>query len=116
MSEEVCSYESAISAAMEAESKGVGVYDMEIAVNIRDCVQEKLQTMKRRKKASEKLRADEAELFRIARDVFRDSAGASSPKSSAESVVECYVRCGLDLNKTVAYTMTSAFACLFRKS
>lgn len=116
MPEESCSYESALSSAIEALDNGVGVYDMEIAVNIRDCVQEKLNAMKRRKKASEKLKADEADLFRIARDVFRDSAGASSPKSSAESVVECYVRCGLDLNKTVAYTMTSAFACLFKKS
>ena len=94
---------------MAAEAKGIGAYEMCIASELSAAVGERCRAM-RHKKAKGIVLDSVEELYRIALDVFRSSAGACTPKDAAYGTVKCFISCGMDVKKTEKYAKSKMFA------
>ena len=102
-------YRAVMDEVMAAESKGIGAYEMCIALELSAAVGERCRTM-RHKKAKEILEGSVEELYRIALDVFHGSACASTPKDAAHGTVKCFIQCEMDVKKTEKYAKSKMFA------
>lgn len=106
-------YEKAIAASDMLDGMDVSDYEVGIARIIRMLSDEKSAKMKRRKAAVEKLTRDVPVLFEIAVEVYIGSAGASTPRDSAENVVSCYMGTGMDVETVRKMARSSQFAYLY---
>lgn len=64
----------------------------------------------KRKSSRELLKRSENSLFLAACEVMRESAGECSPEDAAQGIVLSFIRCGMDLGKTMEFARTSLFA------
>ena len=102
-------YHAVMEAVTAAEAGGIGAYDMCVAVELTAAVKERVKGM-RLKKAKGIVLDSVDELYRIALDVFRSSAGACTPKDAAYGTVKCFISCGMDVQKTENYAKSKMFA------
>ena len=102
-------YHAVMDAVTAAEADGIGAYDMCVAVELAAAVKERVKGM-RLKKAKGIVLYSVEELYRIALDVFRSSAGACTPKDAAYGTVKCFISCGMDVQKTENYAKSKMFA------
>ena len=110
MPESIVGYGEALSAVEEAAGKGVGVYEMAIAFELKRAVSEKRKAFGRRKKAIEKLECDVPLLYDAAVELFRKAAGGCSPMDAAQGIIRSYLNCGMDVNRARAYALVVDFA------
>ena len=103
-------YMDALSAVEEAAGKGVGVYDMAVAFELDFAITLKKKAFKRRKKLIEKLEAEAPVIYDAAVDVFRKSAGGCSPSDAANSMLNNYLNCGMDIAKARKFAAITGFA------
>lgn len=110
MTGSIVGYGDALSAVEEAAEKGVGVYEMAIAFELKRAVSEKRKAFGRRKKAIEKLECDVPLLYDAAVELFRKAAGGCSPMDAAQGTIRSYLNCGMDVNRARAYAQVVDFA------
>ena len=113
MPRKIVGYGEALSAVDDAAEKGVGVYEMSIAFEMKCAVSEKKKALRRRMKAIEKLERDAPMLFEAAVDLFRNSAGACSPADAAKGMLKSYMNFGMDVKRARAYSNLSDFALVY---
>lgn len=95
-------YEKALSAAKEAAEKGVGVYEMAVAVELEAAIDGRKKAFRRRKKLLEKLEADAPDLFAAALFTFRKACGGCSPQDAADGILTSYLNAGMDVARARA--------------
>lgn len=108
----IAGYRETLSAAKEASERGIGVYDMAVAIELDEAIAERKKAFRRRKKMLEKLEADAPELFAAALFTFRKSCGGCSPKEAACGILTSYLNCGMDVAGARAYAGIVDFAML----
>lgn len=102
-------YRAVMDAVSAAEEDGIGAYDMCVAVELYAAVKECVDGM-RINRAKGIVLGSVEDLYRIAIDVFRNSAGACTPKDAAQGTVKCFISCGMDVKKTEIYAKSDMFA------
>ena len=102
-------YRSVMDAVSAAKEDGIVVYDMCVAVELYEAVNECVEGI-RLKRANGIVLGSVDDLFQIALDVFYGSAGACTPKDAAQGTVKCFIHCGMDVKKTEKYAKSKMFA------
>ena len=104
-------YEEALAIADEAVAKsGLDIEELLLAQELRRAIDHVSRYVLKSRAARNLFDKGVGVMFKIAREVLRGSAGTSTPKDTANSVANSYVRCGFDPVKTRQFSQTKFFA------